>query len=323
MTITRKPEVLILSGLPASRKSTRAKAWVAEDPEARIRVNYDDIRAADEDIQKHGFSWDRERKVKQRALTTARTAINAGLSVVVDNTNLTQAARGVWESLANELGATIVYEEMLASVQECVASDRLRTGTARVGRAVIERMALYHGFMDLKNPDGPYKRQFVIVDVDGTLADCSHRKHLITPPSKCDCGATTKAQCVKDGCKARGFKKNWPAFFSACADDRPIWPIIKLVQKLAETFSILIVSGRALDFSGIKTEEWLDRHGVPYDHLLMRNGGDGRLDTEVKQEILDLLPKERIAYVLDDRDSVVAMWRKNNLTTLQVAEGDF
>ena len=55
----------------------------------------------------------------------------------------------------------------------------------------------------------------------------------------------------------------------------------------------------------------------------MRNSGDRRPDVEVKQEILDYLPKDRIRCVLDDRDQVVDMWRKNGLTCLQVAEGTF
>ena len=52
----------------------------------------------------------------------------------------------------------------------------------------------------------------------------------------------------------------------------------------------------------------------------MRNSGDRRPDVEVKQEILDYLPKDRIRYVLDDRDQVVDMRRKNGLTCLQVAD---
>lgn len=35
------------------------------------------------------------------------------------------------------------------------------------------------------------------------------------------------------------------------------------------------------------------------------------------------LPRERIAMVFDDRDKVVAMWRRQGLTCLQVAPGDF
>lgn len=46
---------------------------------------------------------------------------------------------------------------------------------------------------------------------------------------------------------------------------------------------------------------------------------DRRDDTVVKKEILDLLPKERIAFVIDDRPRVVRMWKENGLRVIPVA----
>ena len=86
------------------------------------------------------------------------------------------------------------------------------------------------------------------------------------------------------------------------------------------------MSGRPIDKAGKATEDWLRTHlnpEMPIKHLFMRNSGDFRKDYVIKQEILDLLPKDRIRYVLDDRDQVVEMWRKNGLTCLQVADGRF
>ena len=69
-------------------------------------------------------------------------------------------------------------------------------------------------------------------------------------------------------------------------------------------YRILVVSGRPMSWGdleiGKETVKWLAENNVIYDHIFMRNGGDGREDTIVKQEILDKLPKDRIAYVLDD-----------------------
>jgi hypothetical protein len=74
-----------------------------------------------------------------------------------------------------------------------------------------------------------------------------------------------------------------------------------------------------------KTEKWLAKHSVPHDFLYMRPLEDKRPDDVVKQEILDtLLPKkELIEFVVDDRQSVVDMWRKNGLTVLQCNPHDF
>jgi hypothetical protein len=48
-------------------------------------------------------------------------------------------------------------------------------------------------------------------------------------------------------------------------------------------------------------------------------------DDQLKQNWLDdLFPdKSNIVCVFDDRDKVVNMWRKNDITCMQVAPGDF
>jgi hypothetical protein len=57
----------------------------------------------------------------------------------------------------------------------------------------------------------------------------------------------------------------------------------------------------------------------------MRKYGDFRQDSIVKREIYErfIAPDYDILCVLDDRNSVVSMWREIGLTCLQVAEGDF
>ena len=137
-----KPQFYILSGLPASGKSTLAKRWLAEDQDARIRINYDELR-----IGMYGADWkfnhNEEQKMKTHAFNITKKAIDAGLSVVIDNTNLTLSAKNYWRNLGKSLGAEIIEEELDVPVEECVKRDRLREGKARVGRAVIERMALF------------------------------------------------------------------------------------------------------------------------------------------------------------------------------------
>lgn len=302
------PELLILSGLPASGKTTRAKAWVLENPEWRTRINYDDLR-----LELYGPDWVFNRAdedaMKKVAEETVKTCLNAGLSVVVDNTNLTPRVRDKWAGIGRSLGAKVVEQEVDTNVDQCVAQDRLRTGRARVGQAVIDRMALWTGWIDWQEPT-IYSRDFVIVDMDGTIADCGERRKALEPRPDPD--------------KPGMLKKDWNAFFRGVDGDTPIWPIIRLATMLSETHDILVVSGRPIDRAGIATEDWLRKFSTfKWKHLFMRNGGDFRPDYEVKQEILEYLPKHRIAYVLDDRNQVVEMWRRNGLTTLQVADGAF
>jgi predicted kinase len=320
--VTKLSELLVLSGLPASGKTTRALEWAGEDPEHRRIINWDQMR-----LDFYGRDWKFNRAQEDVMQAHSRELCNQwlkqGMSVVIDNTNLTERARERWHQIAMHIDTQATYseEEIDTPVGVCVERDLKRE--KRVGRAVIERMALFHGFIDWADPVYT-STDFVICDIDGTLSDPSHRLHYVKNPNKCDCGALTKEQCIQDGCKAQAFKPRWDRFHAEVNKDKPKSTIIRLLQNLYYHYNVLIVSGRSPEHGcGIATEQWLDQHEIPYHHLFMRAGGDYRPDYEHKQQILDLLPKERIAFVLDDRQQVVDMWRKNGLICLQVAEGAF
>lgn len=136
----------------------------------------------------------------------------------------------------------------------------------------------------------------VIFDLDGTLADATHRLHHIQNGSR-----------------------NWDAFFAECVNDPIIEPIRELAIALhREGYLLLLVSGRSKAVY-LETTLWLDRHGVPFTELHMRPEGDYRQDFIIKSEILDdiLARGHEIAFVVDDRPSVVTMWRERGLTCLQ------
>lgn len=90
-------------------------------------------------------------------------------------------------------------------------------------------------------------------------------------------------------------------------------------------YNIVIVTGRRGDNdTKQKTIKWLKRHDLFHHELYMRKDGDRRPDHEVKKEILEEeLDDHNIELVVDDRTSVVEMWRNQGLNTLQCAEGDF
>ena len=143
-----------------------------------------------------------------------------------------------------------------------------------------------------------------VFDMDGTLADVTHRRGLVEGPSK-----------------------DWEAFFTQCDQDRPNRPVIEMSQMLGMSCDIHVVTARRQKEAGV-TEKWLQNYSVPYTALwvLRPDEGDDKYtpDVELKQRWLDQFEgKRRIAYVFDDRDKVVAMWRRNGLTCFQVAEGNF
>jgi predicted kinase len=103
-----------------------------------------------------------------------------------------------------------------------------------------------------------------------------------------------------------------------------IEPIRDLAQTLAaQDYHIILVSGRSSQVMDA-TKEWLDANEVPFHALHMRVEGDYRQDFIIKSEILDtiLAAGNEIAFVVDDRPSVVAMWRERGLTCLQCSDWD-
>jgi hypothetical protein len=142
----------------------------------------------------------------------------------------------------------------------------------------------------------------VLVDLDGTVADCTHRLHHI-----------------------RRGRKNWAAFFAACHLDEPNDVVVALVKALAHEHKLIFCSGRP-ERTRAATEEWVAKHvGVARPRLYMRGDKDRRADDIVKRELLQRIRQDgfdpRLA--IDDRRRVVDMWRSEGLVCAQVAEGDF
>ena len=347
-----KPIMLLKSGLPASGKSYSAKAWVAQDPNFRRRINWDDLRL---DLFGEGWKFNRkeEQEMKETSYDICRNDLSYGNSVVIDNTNLTESTRNKWKSIAGEFGVEVIEEEHDTPVAICVERDRQRVGSSRVGRAVIERLALFYGFINWEEclcgkvpmgfdliigTDGKYHRpqcylakKYVICDIDTTVSNLDHRLHLVKPAeTKCGSNPPEDHTYVDGKCWICGNpkpKKDWVTFHTLVDKDPPIPEMVELVRYLAKKYHILFITGRGIDNGcGVKTEDWLDKHigRENYLHLFMRQAGDNKNSAETKKEMLDLLmPKERIAFVLDDASKVVSMWREQGLRCLQVAPTDY
>ena len=150
-----------------------------------------------------------------------------------------------------------------------------------------------------------YHPQCVVFDIDGTLAEISHRRHFVASKPK-----------------------NWMAFRRGMSKDLPNQDIIWLLKTMqAAGCTILIASGRGEE-DRIVTETWLrDIAGVGdlYERLYMRPEQDYRQDNVIKSEILDQMHADGYSptIVVDDRQQVVDMFRRRGLRVLQVAPGNF
>lgn len=137
----------------------------------------------------------------------------------------------------------------------------------------------------------------IVVDLDGTLADVEHRRHLI-----------------------RGGSRNYERFHELCIEDPPNPWCVQLIENfLRAGFKIAIVSGRPASVLP-QTLHWLGHALSSLEHVtvdLLREAGDHTPDTELKRRWLERQDRGRILFAVDDRRRVVDMWREEGIVCLQ------
>ena len=140
-----------------------------------------------------------------------------------------------------------------------------------------------------------------VFDLDGTLADISHRLHHI-----------------------KGGNKNWDQFFEDCVNDKPIQWTIDLFQTLRSNTSLeyrefLILTGRS-EVIWYQTDLWLIENGIMYDYLVMRPEKDHRPDDILKTRLLEEFLRDKsfnVQFIVEDRQKVVNKWRELGYHVLQ------
>ena len=142
-----------------------------------------------------------------------------------------------------------------------------------------------------------------IFDLDGTLANDSHRQHHLdkAPP-------------------------DWEAFFAECPNDEPVRPLFRLMNLLLRQqpeVEVEIWTGRSRAYFDV-TVEWLQKYMASSCRILMRAEGDFRRSTIVKggwlEEKFSQGIKPADIYVFEDRAKDAQWWREQGVTCLQVAD---
>lgn len=306
----------ITRGIPSSGKTAWAKKWVSEDPDTRIRVNRDDLRMMS--FGRAGkLTHEQESMITSMSRMSVKNALTNGIDVVVDDMHLRPKYIQKWVNLCSVLDVDWEIHEFPITVEEAIARDQGvdRPEANRVGEEVIREIAQkfypkgrFIPFSpkekdtsydsEVKYNGTPGKPDAVIVDIDGTVAKMDGRS---------------------------------PYDYSLVSTDKRNHEVANLVGHLSGSMYIIYVSGRP-DSCREDTEEWLRANiwtwlgGVTQDDCLyMRKEEDGRPDTTVKLEIFNKYIRDNynVRFVLDDRNSVVEMWRNLGLTCLQVDEGNF
>lgn len=181
------------------------------------------------------------------------------------------------------------------------------------------------------------KSEMIIFDLDGTLADCEHRRHFVVKPKQPDCTCDPESYGF-DGqsCGLHDYldwKPDWKSFYEACDKDTPIKPAVSLLYCLCDSHRlerVQIWSGRCESVRE-KTVEWLLMNTC-FDEdmvLKMRPLGDNTPDDELKERWLDETYEETkwgrrtpIEFVFDDRPKVIRMWRRHGIFVFNCAQHD-
>jgi predicted kinase len=309
-------KVILTVGIPASSKSTWAKAEIAKDPDNWVRINNDDVRQM---CNGSVYSADYEKIISETRDFLIRTALKHDKNVISDNLNIGKRNWEIACKIAKDMNKDITVSEKVfyISLEEALARDAKRTGSAQVGEKAIkhwwgktgkEKFSSYESKVEVFAKrdfclDAPFTPAIqnenadkaIISDLDGTLALFVGKR---SPYDATNCDVI----------------------------DKPNLPVVETIKLFNEKgYKILFCSGRE-DKHRDATIRFIEKHlpGIEYE-LYMRSSNDFRKDSVIKEEIFSNYIKDKynVLMVLDDRSSVCQFWRGIGLTCFQVAPGDF
>ena len=176
----------------------------------------------------------------------------------------------------------------------------------------------------------------IIFSLDGTLADCEHRRHFVDRDKAAEMdicyeeveynfGGVQNGPWVLTKDPERLWKPDWHSFYDACDKDLPIEPVIDVLSEyLICDRDIVIWSGRCESVRE-KTEAWIQRYIFKFLYegdcsdviLKMRPIGDNTPDDQLKEHWYDLHnvehPNQNIEMVFDSDPDSIAMWRRRGI----------
>ncbi len=272
---------IITRGISASGKTTFAKTLADQ---GWMDINRDFIRfnivAPGCDWSSYRFTNKRERDVTEIQTQMIMDAYSKEQNIIISDTNLDDGRFNALKEWLEDLDIDVEVKLFPITLEEAYRRDAARANG--VGQNVIYKQ--YLKWLDIVGrqrytPDTTQPKA-VIFDVDGTLAEIAGGR-----------GPFEWEKVGQDKCReviadvARGFD--------------------------AQGYTILVVSGR--DGSCYdETKQWLLDMEIPFFYTFMREEGDNRKDSIVKEEIFfDLIAEHwNVVAVVDDRACVVRLWHE-------------
>ena len=292
-----KQRIIVLQGPPACGKSTLAKKLHDEDNN-NVIICRDEIRDA------RGTYWlpDQEEYISKVELLQVMSALDCGLTPIIDATNLNKKTIAKWEKVSKDYLVPIEYIECILPYDDALKRDQQRE--RQVGEKVLRKFyQKYYPHM-FRIPNDRYMKEFdtakiptIICDLDGTVA-LGYDRGIFEYDK---CGGDIK--------------------------DFRVTTMLENLLKSGQYKKVIFLSGRE-DSCYKESQNWIlnniDLNGVDYQ-ILLRTPGDYRPDYVVKKQIYEtqIEPLHDVQLVLEDRDNVVGMWRDLGLLCCQVYFGKF
>jgi hypothetical protein len=141
----------------------------------------------------------------------------------------------------------------------------------------------------------------VLVDIDGVLSDASGRQHHLKNPEG---------------------RRDWRGFFGAVGEDQPLTAVPALLSLLDPALTVVLLSARPAWVFDL-TVEWLHRHTMRWDLLILRGDDDLTQAAEFKRDVLSELRAMgwQIALAIDDDERIIEMYTAEQQPALYVHSG--
>lgn len=272
-------KAIITVGISGSGKTTWARQHALKTK--AILSNRDDLRfslTGATNWSEYKFDKRVESAITEIQHRTFYEACKMKKDFILSDTNLNEEFRNMWAETFKSSGYDVEYQPFPITLEEAWKRDSLRVNG--VGKEVLyKQWKQWRQFIGAKVyvPDTSLPKA-IIFDVDGTLAHMNDRG---------------------------------PFEWEKVGTDVPD----KLVSEMlwaytARGYKAIILSGR--DGSCYEeTYSWLVNNGItPWTEFIMRNPGDMRKDSIIKEEIFwkNIAPYYNVQAVVDDRPQVVRMW---------------